>query len=108
MAIANQTKIAAAGVVPSHALVAFRMSFDGDDAYATGGTANFSTVVHEAIEHKAPLTILGVVPENCGAYLPQYDKVADKLLVRQLSDGAEVAAAADLSGTSFTILVIGY
>jgi len=85
------------------------ISFEGDDAYATGGTdieTPFKALVGATRE------ILAVVPAGpCGGYVPRFNKADGKLLV-YTSNGAAPAAlaeftnAGDLSGTTFVLLVI--
>ena len=81
-----------------------KVSFAGDDAYPTGGTAAFQTTFRAKV--KAAREILAIVPQDCGVYVPSYDKTNDKLKVRAVSNGAEVSNGTDLSGTTFDLLVI--
>jgi hypothetical protein len=81
-----------------------RVTFAGDDAYPTGGTAAFAALIKaQTGDNRTPIIIIAGL---CGAFLPQYDVANDKLVVRQLSDGAEVANTTDLSGTTFNLVVV--
>lgn len=80
------------------------ISFPGDGAYPTGGTAAFEASVRTAVGRGA-LDIVAVVALDCGIYSPVYDYTNDKLKVRTEAL-AEVANTTDLSGTTFRILVI--
>lgn len=81
------------------------MSFLGDSSYPTGGTVGFQALARTAVGGES-IEILAVVAQDCGLFLPVYDKATDKLLVRNLTDGSEVTAAVDLSGTTFNVLVV--
>ena len=84
------------------------ISFLGDGAYASGGTAAFQTSVRAALG--ANVEVLAVVGQDCDGYIPTYDKAADKLKVWEQTDTATAplieTATADLSGSTFNILVI--
>lgn len=80
------------------------ISFVGDDSYPTGGTLTFQALVRTAVG--ADVEVLAAVAQDCGLFLPVYDKAADALLVRNLTDGSEVTNATDLSGTTFNVLVV--
>lgn len=81
-----------------------RISFAGDGAYPTGGTAAFETTFRTKIG--STRTIVAIIAEDCGVYRPSYDYANKKLKVRNLTDGTEVSNATDLSGTTFNITVI--
>ena len=80
------------------------LSFAGDGAYPTGGTANFQAAVRTKMGRA--VTVLGCIKSGaCGVYTPIYDKVNDKLYVEDAA-GAQVANATDLSATTFKLLVL--
>lgn len=86
------------------------ISFAGDDAYATGGTAAFEDAVQAKCGDQRK--VLGVIGQGCGGYKVTYDRANDKLQVWQ-SDGTdapdvEVDNAADLSAVTFNLIVISY
>jgi hypothetical protein len=81
-----------------------RISFAGDGAYPTGGTAAFETTFRSKIGSSR--TIVAIIPDDCGVYLPSYDIANKKLKVKGIADGAEVSNATDLSGTTFNLTVI--
>ena len=89
-------------------ILAMNMSFLGDGAYSAGGTAGFEALVQAAIG--AGFELLAIVASDCGGYIPVYDKAADKLKVYEQTDTATAplieTVTADLSGTTFNILVI--
>lgn len=96
------------------------ISFPGDSSYPTGGTATFTALVEAAIKTamaalgdanvRGPLdlTIVALIPGNCGQYLPSFDAVNDKLFVRDAGHATldEVTAAVNLSGTTFNVVLI--
>ncbi len=91
----------AAGVGP---LFVDRIQFSGDDDYPTGGTAAFEDSYQGLVE--AERTIVAVLDANIGGDVLQYDHANDKLLVRQIADGAEKANEADLSGTTYHAIIL--
>jgi hypothetical protein len=95
-----------------------RMSFDGDDAYVAGGTADFTEVVKDAIEAAAVaasdsnirggqpnLEVVEVISADCGIYLAKYDQTNDKLKAVVGSTGVENATG-DISGVTFNVTVL--
>lgn len=93
---------------PGSPAYAIALSFAGDDSYPTGGTADFTSLVRasDAVSPKA-VSVLAVIPCDCGAtYIPYYDAVNDKLMVRATANGAEVSNATNLSGTTFRVVVL--
>lgn len=92
------------------------LQFDGDDAYPTGGTAAFQASYRAADDAvsgqsvKQAREIIAVIGQDCGGYVPVYDKANDKLKVyEEGADGGaadEVTATTDLSGTAFNVLVV--
>lgn len=85
-----------------------RISFAGDGAYASGGTAGFQASFRAAVPGNRE--ILAVIPEDCGGYYPVYDKTNDKLKVYEQTDTATSplieTATANLSGTTFNLVII--
>lgn len=86
-------------------VILVNLSFDGDDSYPTGGTAGLEQLVRDALGGEN-VELLAVVAQDCGLFLPSYDKANDTLLVRNLTDGTEVADTTDLSTTTFNVLAI--
>lgn len=80
------------------------ISFAGDGAYPTGGTAAFEAFVIAAVGSGAR-DVVAIVPLDCGVYRPVYDYAANKLKV-QTEAFAEVANTTNLSATTFRLLVI--
>lgn len=87
------------------------ISFAGDGAYPTNGTPGFQALVRTALG-KGNVTILHVIPAECGGYIPFYDVAADKLKViysdnNNAADGPLIEnATANLSGTTFKLTVV--
>lgn len=81
------------------------LSFAGDGAYPTGGTAAFKAYVQNQTG-KAIDQVLGVIPQSCGDNKPEYDIANDKLFVRVISTAAEVANATNLSAVTFNLIVL--
>lgn len=81
------------------------VSFPGDGAYATGGTVAFQSYVRTQLA-KPNLEIVDIIPGDCDDNKPEYDKVNDKLKVRVISTGAEVAATTNLSAVTFNLSVV--
>jgi len=80
------------------------VSFLGDAAYPTGGTPGFAASLSAAIG-RGNLTILAVVPQDCGLHAPVYDAANDKLKVIVGSTGLEVAPG-DQSAITYNLLCI--
>lgn len=84
------------------------ISFLGDDGYATGGTAAFQASFRAVTKNNRE--VLAVIGQDCGGYVPVYDKANDKLKVyEEGADGGpadEVANAADLSSVTFNVTVL--
>lgn len=103
--------IRAAGAMPSAPTFADRISFTGDAAYPTGGTAGFKALFQaKAKDQRAPIA---VIVEDCGGYQVTYDVANDKLKVwygdnNNAADGPliEVPNTTDLSATTFKLVVI--
>jgi hypothetical protein len=98
----------------------FKCSFDGDDDYPTGGTADVQASLRTAIETAASgatdanvrgienVTVVDVIPGDCGQYVPSWDYANGKLKVRDGGHATwdEVANTTDLSGTTFNVTFI--
>lgn len=87
------------------------ISFPGDAAYPTGGTADFEDSVREALK-MGTVELVGVAALNAGGYLVGYDKPNDKLKVYRFDYAAvaagpavEVPNGTDLSGVTFSLSV---
>ncbi len=87
------------------------LSFAGDSAYPTGGTAAFEAYVKAKLAVGA-IDVVACVGQDCGGYVPCYDKTADKLKVfysnSDSADGPliEVTDTTNLSGVTFHVLVL--
>lgn len=80
------------------------LKFTGDATYPTGGTPNIRNLVREALG-KGSLTIVAVMPVDCGGKSIGYDLENDKLKV-YAAGGAQEANNTNLSTTTFTIAVV--
>lgn len=88
------------------------ISFLGDGSYPTGGTAAFQAKVRAALGGMN-VEVVAVYPQDCGGYMPCYDKTNDKLKVfyvdnNNASDGPqiEVPNTTNLSGVTFNVVVL--
>lgn len=106
MAISAFTKIDGHGEDPGAPTFVSSFSFTGDTAYPTGGYA-FAAAVAAAYPGR---TLLGIIPQACGGYVPEFVSSNGKLLVRQSAGSAaalsEVPNNTNLSAVTFTILAI--
>lgn len=109
MAIGAITSEAEHGHRGTDAIFLELISFAGDGTYSAGGTAGFQTSVRAALD-AGDIEILAVFGQDCGGYVPVYDKDNDKLKVYEQTDTATSplieTATANLSGTTFNVLVI--
>lgn len=80
-----------------------RISFAGDNAYATGGTA-FAAAFSAAVKSDAR-DILSVLGRSSAGHTVEFIP-ASGLLKVYVAAGTEAANAADLSGATFRVLVI--
>ena len=80
------------------------LSFAGDNAYATGGTANFRAYARQAVG-RGSLDIVAVFGLDTAGNRLYYNRATDKLKISN-SAGVEITNATDLSATTFTVLVI--
>lgn len=108
------------GQKPSTPMFTVDVEFAGDDAYATGGTPEFTESVRDAIETarkalddanvrgRTNVEIICVAGYDAGQYVPYFDRENDLLFVRDGGSAtwAEVANAADLSGTTFKLTLL--
>lgn len=93
----------------SHALDVVDLSFPGDGAYPTGGTAAFQAYVRALLPEQREVTVLAVLPGGLnGGYTPIYDAANDKLLMVVAATGVEVADTTNLSGTTMLLKVLCY
>lgn len=93
-------------------LLAFHIEFAGDDAYPTGGTTGFEDTVRSAVD-RGDIDVLAIIPDDCGGFVPVYDRDNDTLMVYQGDNDAaqddplvEVPDTTDLSATTFKMTVL--
>jgi hypothetical protein len=95
------------GRQPSAFAEVVMLAFAGDGAYGAGGTADFEDSVRAKLGRN--VTVLAVVGQDCGGYVPVYDRANDKLKVYEQTNVATSplieTATANLSGTTFNVLV---
>ena len=108
MALGTVTSNVKAGQKPSAPVFADLVSFLGDDSYPTGGTAGFEALIQALL--KDSRDVIAVVMQDCGGYVPVYDRANDKFKVYEEGADAgpadEVGNATDLSGVTFNVVVI--
>lgn len=108
---ATGSELDIAGAAASRPTYINKIQFDGDAAYATGGSEDFEQFVRDVTDDQ--VTVLGVEGYGYNAaltaitHLVRYDKANDKLQVYLLADGLQVAGAVDLSATKFELTVTG-
>jgi hypothetical protein len=107
MALGTMTLTRGVGSSPGP-VYADLISFDGDGAYSSGGTTGFTDLVSAILGQTR--TILGVVGQDCGGYVPVFLPGTDALMVYEQTDTATSplieTATANLSGTVFNLLVL--
>jgi hypothetical protein len=107
-ALTSVTKVGLHGSLPINI---DEITFVGPTAYPTGGTTGFEAVV-SAILGRGGIDVLGIVQIDASGYVLRYDKANDKLFIlygdnNNASDGPLIEnATADLSGTTFRVLVL--
>jgi hypothetical protein len=107
---ATGSELDIAGAAPSRPTYINKIQFDGDAAYATGGSADFEQFVHDVTDDI--VTVVSVEGYGYNAaftamtHFVRYDKANDKLQVHLLA-GAEVGGAVDLSSFKFELTVTG-
>lgn len=81
----------------------------GDASYPAGGTAAFQSTLRTAFATQRPqegslsnLALRAVLAQDATAFDVRYDIANDKLIVRNLSDGAEVTG--DQSGVTYRLM----
>lgn len=87
------------------------VSVQGDDSYPTGGTAGVEATIKTALAAGSNpgallgnYDLLGVEHIDALADVGRYDAANDKLIVRNMSDGAEKGNGTDQSGTTYRFL----
>jgi hypothetical protein len=84
------------------------ITFPGDSAYATGGTAAFSEYFRskgEPYGARRVINVEGWAIISAVLHVLKYDRVNDKLLVFKADDGTQVANATDLDASTFNATV---
>jgi hypothetical protein len=87
------------------------ISFAGDGTYPANGSPGFQAAVRAALG-KGNVTVMYVVPQDCGGYFPVYDSAGDKLKVfysdnNNAADGPMIEnAAGNLSAITFKLIVV--
>jgi hypothetical protein len=98
--------IQALGTKPSAPDFRSFLEFAGDDAYPTGGTAEFAAYVCTALSRefcKVQYVLDGA--HSSTDHTVVYDNANDKLKVILRSTGAEIADTTNLSGITFRVWV---
>lgn len=108
MALGTITSRAEGGLAPSAPTAVDQLDIVGDDDYPTGGTAEFEAAFQTATDRRGSLKAAQGYGINSGSgaltHFARYDAENDTLLVWALSDGAEAANQADLSGVVFSLV----
>ena len=98
------------GAKPSSPVFMDVVSFLGDDSYPAGGTLAFEATLRAVVGDSRE--IIAVIGQDCGGYVPVYVPSTGALKVYEGDyDPAATGpltenATADLSGTTFNLLVI--
>ena len=107
MSLGTLTRVAAKSGDSSKPIFYDRVSFAGDSAYPTGGTTGFDALITALLGDSRE--VVGIIPEDCGAYMPAYlpdDDGTLKVFEGTSGANAEVTDTTNLSGTTFNILVL--
>lgn len=85
------------------------ITFTGDTAYPTGGSAAFEAFIRGATGIKEGRTVDAVIDVTGNAtHYPVYDKAANALKMFVRATGVEVANTTNMSATTFRVLVISH
>ena len=111
MALGAMSAVSTTAKGTTSPLFADLITFKGDGAYPTNGTADFQDAYR--VLAKSDREILAVIGQDCGGYVVAYDKANDKLKVytgdyNPAADSplVECDNAENLSAVDFTVLVI--
>lgn len=109
MSIGAVTLGTKAGDAEFRSIALVKVSMPGDTAYPTGGTLLVGAAIAAALG--TAVTILGIIPQDCGGFVPAYLPATDALKVYEQSgvdDTAldEVDATTDLHTTTFNFIAI--
>lgn len=108
MALGAMTLVKKAGAVASAPVFCDLIQFAGDGQYGAGGTVGFQALMRAKLGDQR--TVLAIVGQDCGGYVPVYDLANDKLKVYE--QGAVATSpltetqTANLAGVTFNVLVI--
>lgn len=89
---------------PSATLYVDEISFAGDSAYPTNGTAGFQALFQALV--KCGRTVIAVIDITGAADYLVYDTANDKLKAFVRSTGLEVGNGVDTSGITFKVAVL--
>jgi hypothetical protein len=90
-----------------------RVHFSGVASYAVGGSTGLQAALRAHFGDQR--TIIGIIPQDCGGYLPYYTPATDKLGAYWYDPTAgaaaalpEVATTTDLHTVTFNLVVLSY
>ncbi len=89
-----------------------KLHFAGDAAYPANGTTGLLAALRA--KYGDNRTIIGIIPQDCGGYMPTYDVASDKLKVyfgdnNNAADGPLIETTiTDLHLITFNLLVLSY
>jgi len=86
---------------------ALRCTVVGDNAYPTGGSPGLLAKIRAALKGQENIVAVFGQGDN-GDRLLEYDHANDKLRVRVISTGAEVAPANDQSSATYGLVIFTY
>jgi hypothetical protein len=109
MALGTMTRTAGKSADTSKPVFFDRVAFLGDTSYPEGGTTGFDALITALLGDSRE--VIGIIPEDCGGYMPVYLPADDGTLkvyrTDQIDDPQEeVPDTTALDGITFNLLVI--
>lgn len=110
MSLGTITPVAAQSVNNSKAAFMDAVGIVGDDSYPTGGSTGLDALLQAELGPEAR-NVIGVIPGDCGGFVPVYDPANGGTLKVYRAGGTnaaleEVPNATNLSGTTFNLIVV--